>query len=195
MKLLVSKKIRRYLLFLVMITVAVVEVPIIAVGQLTKPVPSDTIIVLGAKLIGKQPSTMLRLRLDEAVRLYTAGYARAIIVSGAQGADEIATEASVMHDYLVAKGIPAAKILLEDQSYNTHQNLLNSKEIMRERGFRSAVIVSNASHIRRSLVLARQLGIEASGSAAPMADNAYLTAKQYAREGAAMLSLFVLNQQ
>ncbi|WP_371361469.1 hypothetical protein SRRS_28680 [Sporomusa rhizae] len=194
MKLLLNQKLRRYLLLVVVITVAVVEIPIIAIGYLTKPVPSDTIIVLGAKLIGNQPSTMLRLRLDEAVHLYNEGYAPTVIVSGAQGQDEIASEASVMHDYLVAKGIPADKIYVEDKSYNTYQNLLNSKSIMREHGLRQAIIVSNSSHIRRSLVLAQQLGIEASGSPAPMADNAYLTAKQYAREGAAMLSLLVLRQ-
>lgn len=194
MKLLIYQKLRRYLLLLVILIVAAVEIPIIAAGHLTKPLPSDTIIVLGAKLIGSQPSTMLRLRLDEAIQLYKQGYAPTIIVSGAQGLDEIATEASIMRDYLVASGIPTEKIYLEDKSYNTYQNLLNSKTIMREQGFRQAIIVSNASHIRRSLVLARQLGIEASGSPAPMADNAYLTAKQYAREGAAMLSLLVLNK-
>ncbi len=194
MKLLLHQKVRRYLLLLVILIVAVVEIPIITVGHLTKPVPSDTIIVLGAKLIGDQPSTMLRLRLDEAINLYNQGFAPTIIVSGAQGLDEITTEATVMRHYLIANSIPAEKIYLEDKSYNTHQNLLNAKNIMREHGFRHAIIVSNASHIRRSLVLAQQLGIEASGSAAPMADNTYLTVKQYAREGAAMLSLLVFNK-
>ncbi|HWR43803.1 YdcF family protein [Sporomusa sp.] len=194
MKLLLSQKLRRYLLLLVVITVAVVEIPIVTVGYLTKPVPSDTIIVLGAKLIGDQPSTMLRLRLDEAVQLYNQGFAPSIIVSGAQGLDEIASEADVMRTYLIAKGIPPEKIYVENKSFNTYQNLLYSKNIMRDQGFRQAIIVSNSSHIRRSLVLAQQLGIEASGSPAPMADNAYLTAKQYAREGAAMLSLLVFNR-
>lgn len=194
MKLLLPPRIRRYLLLLVILTVAVVEIPIITVGYLTQPVPSDTIIVLGAKLIGDQPSTMLRLRLDEAIKLYKQGFAPTMIVSGAQGSDEIASEAIIMQRYLVANGIPLEKIYLDDKSYNTYQNLFNSKTIMREQGLRHAIIVSNASHIRRSLVLAQQLGIDASGSAAPMADNTYLTVKQYAREGAAMLSLLVLNR-
>jgi uncharacterized SAM-binding protein YcdF (DUF218 family) len=194
MKLLISPKLRRYLLLVVVLTVAAVEIPIFAVGHLTKPVPGDAIIVLGAKLIGDQPSTMLRLRLDEAIQLYSRGYAPAIIVSGARGPDEITSEAAAMQHYLTDKGIPSDKIYLEDKSYNTYQNLFNSREIMREHGFRQAIIVSNASHIRRSLVLAQQLGIEASGSPAPMADNAYLTVKQYAREGAAMLSLLVFNR-
>ncbi|SDF58478.1 YdcF family protein [Sporolituus thermophilus] len=184
-----SKRLRRYLLFLVLILFLAVEVPIIAVGQLAKPEPGDVIIVLGAKLIGHEPSTMLRLRLDEAAKLYQAGYAPFIIVSGAQGRDEAVSEATAMHDYLIAHGIPADRILVEDKSFSTQQNLANSLAIMRERNLKRAIIVSNASHIRRALVIAHNLGMEASGAPAPMANNAYLTAKQYVREAAAMLAL------
>lgn len=189
-----SKKLRRILLSLVLFIIFVIEFPIIIIGYNTTPKPSDTIIVLGAKLIGNEPSTMLRLRLDETLRLYVNGYAPVIIVSGGQGADEDYTEAKVMHDYLVAHGIPEQAILLEENSANTYQNLMYSQRIMREHGFKQAIIVSNASHIRRSLVLAQNLGINASGSPAPMANNYLLTAKQYAREGAAMLSLLVFNK-
>lgn len=189
-----SKRLRRILLSLVLFIVFVIEFPIIIIGHNTTPKPSDTIIVLGAKLIGNEPSTMLRLRLDETLRLYVNGYAPMIIVSGGQGADEDYTEAKVMHDYLVAHGIPAQAILLEENSSNTYQNLMNSQRIMREHGLNQAIIVSNASHIRRSLVLAQNLGIKASGSPAPMANNYLLTAKQYAREGAAMISLLVFNK-
>lgn len=189
-----SKKLRRTILSLVLFVFFTIEFPIIIIGYNTTPKPSDTIIVLGAKLIGNEPSTMLRLRLDEALRLYVNGYAPTIIVSGGQGADEEYTEAKIMHDYLVAHGIPAQAILLEEKSSNTYQNLMNSQRIMQEYGLNQAIIVSNASHIRRSLVLAQNLGINASGSPAPMANNYLLTAKQYAREGAAMISLLVFNK-
>ena len=186
-----TNKLRSILLFLTLIILIVVELPIILVGQNATPRPGDTIIVLGAKLVGHEPSTMLRLRLDEAIQLYTNGYASSIIVSGGRGSDEEVTEAQAMHDYLVAHGIPDQAILLEDRSANTYQNLINSQQIMRQKGWNYAIIVSNASHIRRSLVLAQNIGLDASGAPAPMADNYLLTAKQYAREGAAMISLFV----
>jgi uncharacterized SAM-binding protein YcdF (DUF218 family) len=134
---------------------------------------------------------MLRLRLDEAIKLYEAGYAPTIIVSGAQGPDESISEAASMKAYLLNHGIPAERILLEDQSFNTYQNLANSHKIMQENNLRTAVIVSNASHIRRSLLLAQNLGIQATGSPAPMASNPYLTTKQYVREGAAVAVLFL----
>jgi uncharacterized SAM-binding protein YcdF (DUF218 family) len=63
---------------------------------------------------------------------------------------------------------------------------------MREQKFSNAIIVSNASHIRRALALASQLQLPATGAPAPMADNFYLTAKQYVREGAAMAALLFI---
>lgn len=188
-----KNKTRYYLLALLLLMFVAIELPILVAGHLAKPMPSDTIIVLGAKLIGREPSTMLRLRLDEAIRLYKLQYAPAIIVSGAQGYDEEISEASAMQDYLIRQGIPAAVIFTEDQSRSTFQNLANSSVIMRSQNFNSAIIVSNVSHIRRALVLANQLEMNATGSPAPMADNVYLTTKQYIREGAAMLSLVFVN--
>lgn len=185
------KKLRNYMLYIVLLLILVIEIPIIVVGYLTQPVKSDTIIVLGAKILGQDPSLMLRLRLDEAIKLFEAGYAPIIIVSGAQGPDESTSEAVSMKNYLLNHGIPAERILLEDQSFNTYQNLANSHKIMQENNLRTAVIVSNASHIRRSLLLAQNLGIQATGSPAPMASNPYLTTKQYAREGAAVAVLFL----
>lgn len=184
-----SNKLHKYIFLTFILFILVIEIPIITTGYHAHPVPSDTIIILGAKLIGHTPSTILRLRLDEGLRLYRAGYAPTIIVSGAQGKDEKISEAAGMQNYLINQGIPPEKILLDDQSFNTYQNLANSKIIMKEQGFKTAIIVSNSSHIRRSLVLAHNLGIQATGAPAPMSKNMYLTTTQYLREGAAMVTL------
>lgn len=189
-----ARKMQKCLVAVALITAFAVEAPIIAVGYFAKPEPGDAIIVLGAKLIGNEPSTMLRLRLDEAVKLFNESYAPNIIVSGAQGPDEIASEAAAMQSYLISRGIPPDHIIIEDRSFNTYQNLNNCRAIMNERGLKRAIIVSNASHIRRALVLARNIGLEATGAPAPMANNAYLTAKQYIREGAAMFALTVFDR-
>lgn len=183
-----------YLLVIALLIAVTVEIPIIAAGKTTKPVPADVLIILGAKLAGREPGAMLRLRLDEALRLYQQGYAPQIIVSGAQGRDEEESEANAMRDYLVAHGVPAAAIHLEAASFNTYQNLANSRAIMAEQGFRRAIIVSSASHIHRALSLARLLHIDATAAPAPMADSLYLTVTQYLREGAAMLLLAASRQ-
>lgn len=166
-----------------------VELPIIAGGFQT-PAPADVMIVLGSRVVGREPGPMLRLRLEEAVRLYRQGLAPAIIVSGARGEDEEVAEAFAMRDYLIREGVPEERILTEDGSFNTYQNLANSRTVMAERGYRKALIVSNASHVRRTLVLARDLGMEAAAAPAPMPDNISLRVRNYLREGAAMVALF-----
>lgn len=186
-----SNKLYKYILYILFLFCLVIEIPIIAAGYLTQPVRSDTIIILGAKITGQDPSILLRLRLDEGIRLYEAGYAPTIIVSGAQGPDETISEAAGMKQYLLYHGVPPECILVEDQSFNTYQNLANSQKIMKEHRLETAIIVSNASHIRRSLLLAQNLGIKATGCPAPMAESPYLTTKQYVREGAAIAVLFL----
>lgn len=186
---LLSKRLRNHLLFIILLILAAVEIPVIAAGYLTRPEPAEVMIVLGSRVIGREPGPMLRPRLDEAARLYRQGYAPAVIVSGAQGNDEETAEAFVMRDYLIKQGVPGEKILTEAASFNTYQNLANSKAIMTEQGYKKALIVSSSSHIRRSLALAKQLDMDVSGAPAPMSDNLFLVARQYLREGAAMFAL------
>lgn len=188
----ISKKLRRQVLLVLLLFILAVELPIITAGYLTQPEPGDVIIVLGAKLIDSKPSTMLRLRLEEGLRLYRLGYAPTFIVSGARGKDEEITEASAMKQYLINHGVEEEHIFIEDQSFNTYQNLVYSQKIMKQQGLNKAIIVSNSSHIRRALVLAHNLQMNATASAAPMADNLYLSTKQYLREGAAMASILFL---
>lgn len=181
---------RKNLLVILFTLFLVVELPIVVVGHFAKPAPADAIIVLGAKVIGRAPSTMLRLRLDEAVKLYREGFAPYIIVSGARGKDEEIPEAEAMQNYLTTKGIPSEQIITESASYNTYQNLANSRALMETHGLSKAIIVSSSSHIHRSLVIARHLGMDVSGAPAPMV-NPFFTTMQYLREGAAMLTVVV----
>lgn len=180
---------RKWVLVALLFVFAAVELPVVAGGFLSRPAPADVMIVLGSRVFGSEPGPMLRLRLEEAVRLYRQGLAPAIIVSGARGEDEEVSEAFAMRDYLIRRGIPGERIHTEDASFNTYQNLANSQAVMAAQGYRRAIIVSNASHVHRSLVLARDLGLEASAAPAPMPDGLYLKVRNYLREGAAMAAL------
>ena len=80
-----------------------------------------------------------------------------VIVSGGKGYNEPCTEAQGMFDYLVRRGIPAERILQEDKSTNTHQNLKFSSSLMESKSC-SVGIVTNNFHIFRSIGLARKQG-------------------------------------
>ncbi len=125
---------------------------------------TDCIIVLGAKIRGETVSKALADRLDAAYE-YASKEGNEhvlIIVSGGQGEDEITTEAKVMKDYLVAKGIDEERILMEDKSVNTMQNLKFSYEIIKEElGEEAKIAICTSNfHVYRATLLAENMGLK-----------------------------------
>lgn len=120
-------------------------------------VPVDYVIVLGAQVYKKGPSPVLKFRLDRAVE-YLEKYPETIcIVSGGQGYNEPASEASVMAAYLAAQGISENRILQEDQSTTTAENMEFSKTMIAD-GARVGIITNNF-HIYRARLIAQKAGI------------------------------------
>ena len=126
---------------------------------------TDYIIVLGAGLANRtQVSLTLKDRLDAAItcvnKYENDGY---IVVSGGKGEDEDISEAEAMKGYLVKEGIPEDKILMEDKSINTLQNLKFSREIIEKHGNKDISefkikIVTTDFHALRSSILAKKNG-------------------------------------
>ena len=129
----------------------------------------DTIIVLGAGVNGSTPSLSMCNRLDAALAYLNANPAATVIVSGGQGPGEDITEAKAMADYLTAHGIDSARIVQEDRSRTTRENLENSFAILRARGGDPADgvgIVTSEYHLYRAKRMARSLGADPAGIAA-----------------------------
>ncbi|MCR4840505.1 MAG: YdcF family protein [Lachnospiraceae bacterium] len=119
----------------------------------------DYIIVLGAQVKDDGPSVVLRYRLDAAVEYCKENPNTIVIVSGGQGGNESSTEASVMRDYLVRKGVNINKILVEDKSSNTDQNIDYSAEFL-DKSANTVGIVTNNFHVTRAVLLAKGAGYE-----------------------------------
>jgi len=134
---------------------------IMSTWKSSQATPGDCIIVLGAAVWNGKPSPAMRERLDVALELYREGMAGQMIVSGGVGQGE-KSEAEVMKDYLVRKGVPAERIHLEDQARNTWENLRFSQRIMEEQAWDTTIIVTHGFHAHRSLKMAEDLGIQAS---------------------------------
>ncbi len=118
------------------------------------------VIVLGAKVKrGAIPSRALAFRLDAALTYARKHPQVHIIVSGGQGPDEDATEASVMKQYLIDRGFPASQIIVEDQSTSTYENLLNTKNIIGDE-LQGLTIVSSNYHLARAKMLAEVLHLK-----------------------------------
>lgn len=127
----------------------------------------DYIIVLGAQVRGDRITKSLKQRLDCAYNYAKDNKDTIIIVSGGQGPGENLTEAEAMKKYLVECGIDDSRIIMEDRSTSTKENLDYSKELMEE-DYNSAGIVTNGFHVFRAIKIARKCGIKnVSGIAAP----------------------------
>ncbi len=112
----------------------------------------NAIIVLGAGIHGETVSRVLALRLDAALTYYQMNPLAYIVVSGGQGDGESITEAEAMSRYLVARGVPADKIILEDRATSTLENFTFSKELLDERfgGYYQVGYITNHFHIFRA---------------------------------------------
>jgi uncharacterized SAM-binding protein YcdF (DUF218 family) len=125
---------------------------------------ADAIVVLGAAQYNGTPSPLFQARLAHAVQLYKDGVAPVFIVTGGKLPDDRTTEAAAARAYALAHDVPAEAILVEDQSRTTLEQLRTVGAMLRDRGLQSAVLVSDRTHMLRSLRIARDLGIEAYGS-------------------------------
>lgn len=128
---------------------------------------SDCIIVLGAAVNGTTPSPVFAERIRHGVDLYHSRLAPKLIFTGGVGEGEKHSESSVGRAIAIQRGVPSDDILIEEQSRTTLQNLAEARAVMRKNGLRSAIIVSDPLHIKRAMLMAEGLGMEAVSSPTP----------------------------
>lgn len=132
----------------------------------------DYIIVLGAQVRTSGPSKVLQYRLDRAAEYLEKNPNTVCIVSGGQGKNEPYPEAKGMADYLIQKGIPENRLLLEDKSKTTEQNISNSMKLMESEA--SVGIITNDFHVFRALQIAKGQGLDQACGIAAKSNNKYL---------------------
>jgi uncharacterized SAM-binding protein YcdF (DUF218 family) len=126
--------------------------------------PADAALVLGAAVLGDAPSPVLVERLRHAQELFETGQVRAIVVTGGRSPEDDLSEAEASRDWLVAQGVPAKTIVLENASRTTIENLALARPILSEHHFDSVLVVSDPLHMRRAMLIAERQGISAAPS-------------------------------
>lgn len=124
---------------------------------------SEYAIVLGASIHENgQPSRILRSRLQAAMEFMERNPDAVVILSGGKGPDEPMTESQSMYNTMVEMGADPQRLLQEDKSVNTRENLLNSVEIMEARGGTEMPItlITSEFHQRRADYIASTLDID-----------------------------------
>jgi uncharacterized SAM-binding protein YcdF (DUF218 family) len=122
--------------------------------------PADVIIVLGCNVYAPEggPSPCIQARAGHAAALYHQGLAQWVIPTGGP-TDQGPTEAAVLTRVLEAAAVPNTAIVPEDHARNTIQNIANSKAIMQEHGWHTAILVTEPFHINRASLIARDAGL------------------------------------
>ncbi len=140
-----------------------------------EPEPNkDYIIILGC-MIRKDgtPTPLLKSRIDRALdfaekQQQMTGKEAVFVTSGGKGSDENISESACMKRYLMEKGIPKDRIIEEDKSRNTFENMTFSKELINggDPGVKVAFSTTNY-HVFRSGIYARRVKMRAVGMGAP----------------------------
>jgi uncharacterized SAM-binding protein YcdF (DUF218 family) len=136
-------------------------------GNPNNVIKADAAIVLGAAVWGEQPSPVFRERINHAINLYKKRTVRNIIFTGGIGAEKALAEAIVGKRYAMERGVKEADILIETESHTTHQNLKNALEVASNKKLRKFLIVSDPLHLKRAVLMAQDMGMEAYPSPTP----------------------------
>jgi uncharacterized SAM-binding protein YcdF (DUF218 family) len=126
--------------------------------------PADVILVLGAAEYRGRPSPVFRARLDHALELYNRGLAPLVMTTGGAGGDPVFTEGTVGRSYLIGRGVPSERIVVESEAGSTVESTAMAGEIMHRMGLHSVIVVSDGYHIYRVKRMLQFRGLKVYGS-------------------------------
>lgn len=143
-----------------MLGASVISVLMLSAAFQTTGQETRTVIVLGCQVVEDKPSRMLDYRLDAAERYLKAHPDALAVVSGGRSPSETYSEAEVMKNELVHRGIDAARIYTEDRSANTEENIRFSEQVISQNKLpEQAAIATDSFHQLRAAVYAKRAGL------------------------------------
>lgn len=171
-----------------------IEIPIIAAARTDKDPAAPYLIVLGAGVNGTEPSLSLINRLNAAMAYLEAYPQSKAVLSGGQGPGEDITEAECMYKWLTERGIEKDRLILEDNSSSTYENLKYSLASIKDDGGDPSgrvALVSSEYHLYRAGYMAKELGAVPLGVAA-QTTKPILKINYFIREAAAVMALWIM---
>ena len=124
---------------------------------------SNVAIVLGCIVNGDKPGIFLKGRINAAYKYLNENPNAIAILSGGQGNGENISEAQCMFNTLTEMGIDESRLLIEDKSTSTSENLKFSKALLEENGIetKKVTIITNDFHEYRASEFAKNNGLKA----------------------------------
>ncbi|MFD3158359.1 YdcF family protein [Haloimpatiens sp. FM7330] len=196
-KLKIGGKMLKILIIIGLIFFIIIETPILYYGNKTYKKDSEYLIVLGAGVQGRTMSLTLYQRMEKSLEYIKEHPNTKIIVSGGQGPNELISEAEAMKEFLVNHEIDENRIIKEDKSTNTHENLVFSKKKVEEdsdkdiKNLKICVVTSNF-HVFRAKMLGKRVGLTLEGI--PARIHPLLVPNFYVRECLAVVKSYIFDR-
>lgn len=158
---------------------------------------ADVIVVLGAAQFDGRPSDVLEARLIEARRIFQLRYAPSIITVGSGAPGDRTTEAAAAKKWLLANGVKASRVIAIEEGRDTFVSTESYMALVKTRGWKSVIIVTDPYHCLRAITMATDLGARASCSPARTGMNSleHFNARYLIRESGAYLSYVILGRR
>ncbi len=122
---------------------------------------SDVIVVLGAAQFDGRPSSVFTARLVHARDLYAKGVAPRVITVGGRQVGDRFTEAAAGRAWLARHEVPASKVVPVEAGTDSLTSLRAVAARMKQRGWTTAVVVTDPWHSLRTRTMARDEGVDA----------------------------------
>nr|WP_106782972.1 YdcF family protein [Lysinibacillus timonensis] len=171
-----NKRWLRLILFIIaafLIFIGYLAYSIWSFSEKVQLVKTDAAVVLGAATWGDDPSPVFSERINHAIWLYEKGYVEKIIFTGGKGEGAQFAESEVARDYAIRNDIPSTDILIETKSTITEENLQYAYNLASEHDLKTFAIVSDPLHMKRAMLMAETIGMNAYTS--PTQTTAYQT--------------------
>ena len=143
-------------------------------------VPPDVLLILGCRVRGNEAEETLMMRIEKAAEyLKENKQTVAVACGGIVHKDQFRSEAEVIKEELIKRGVESDRIIVEDKSRTTAQNFINAQKLTDTDGKRVAFL-SSEFHLMRASMIAKRCKVSCSTIAAPSPKK--LLFKNYLRE-------------
>ncbi len=146
----------RLLVAIVVVALVVTAVRVVLTGNDDERRASDAIVVLGAAQLDGTPGPVLEARLEHALELQRAGVAPVVVTTGGAAQGDRFTEGGSGRQWLLEQGLTEDEVVAVESGGDTRTSLEATAAVMRDRGWDTAVVVTDRPHLLRSVTDARR---------------------------------------
>jgi uncharacterized SAM-binding protein YcdF (DUF218 family) len=171
-----------------LIYIGILQFKINQYSKMVVPNNADYLIVLGARVKGTVPSLAFASRINAAAEYLKKNKNAIVIASGGKGPGEDISEAESIRRELLKQGISETRVILEDQSTDTYENINFSKKLIPSDA-ELGLVVTNNFHLYRAVSIARDYGLDVQGL--PAKTPWIAVVKSYTREYLAITKFYL----